>query len=86
MASIDFTGIYSWQTIPRPVLSIKSLGEDILISWTVPSMTFLLQQNSDVSSNGWTDVNVDPVMTNFENQVTIPRPAGTTFYRLVSRQ
>jgi hypothetical protein len=85
VASIDSTGIFTLQTLPHPMLSIKSVGEDILISWIVPSMTFVLQENSDLNSNDWIDVDLEPVMTNFENQVTIHNPAGTRFYRLVSR-
>ena len=79
--------IYTWQTTPAPALKISSSGSNFLISWIIPSVNFVLQQNPDLAATNWTDVAIIPTLnlTNLEYQVTIPTPAGTMFYRLESQ-
>jgi hypothetical protein len=77
-------GFYTWQTIPKPVLDVAPSGSNLLLSWTVASRLFGLQENVDLASTNWTDVASAPVLnlTNLQNQVRLPLPAGNRFYRL----
>jgi hypothetical protein len=78
-------GIYTWQTTPTPLLRIMPSDSGVLLSWTIPSMDFTLQQNSDLTGTSWTDVTTLPVLnlTNLQNEVVVPLlSAGNRFYRL----
>jgi len=81
-------GIYTWQTIPAPVLNVTTSADGLLvISWTVPSMTFELQETSDLATSHWTPVGVSPTLNyaTLQYQVALPtQPQGTVFYRLAS--
>jgi len=79
-------GIYTWQTTPTPTLNINRTGEDLQISWLIPSMSFALQENADLGSTNWTEVASAPILnlTNLQNQVTLSPPSHPTFYRLSS--
>jgi hypothetical protein len=80
-------GIYTWQTIPAPVLNVTTSANGLLvISWRVPSMTFTLQETSDLATSHWTPVGVSPTLNygTLQYQVTLPKPQGTVFYRLAS--
>jgi hypothetical protein len=74
--------IYTLQTTPSPVLNLSPSDDDAAISWIIPSLDFTLQQSPDLSS--WTDVTNLPVLnlTNLQNQVVLPPPAGNSFFRL----
>jgi hypothetical protein len=84
VAAAADAGIYVWQTPPTPVLKIVRSGQNLRISWIVPSLDFVLQQNSDLTTAGWTDVTVKPALnyTNLHYEVSVPPPTGTVFYRL----
>jgi len=47
-------------------------------------MNFTLQQSSDRSTGNWQDLTNLPVLnlTNLQNQVVPPPPAGNSFFRL----
>jgi len=55
-------GIYTWQTTPTPTLNINRTGEDLQISWLIPSMSFVLQQSADLGSTNWTAVESAPIV------------------------
>ena len=76
--------VYIWQATPTPTLSLTPSAGNALLSWTIPSMDFTLQQNSDLSTTNWTDVPTPPVLnlTNLQNQVIVPSTNGNAFYRL----
>jgi photosystem II stability/assembly factor-like uncharacterized protein len=76
-------GIYTWQSMPAPVLHIASVNTSLVLSWIVPRIDFVLQENSDLSTN-WTDVTNRPALnfTNLQYQVLVPTSAGNRFYRL----
>jgi hypothetical protein len=80
-------GVYISRSVVPPSLSIDRSGGNLLLSWIVPSMSFALQRNSNLRTTNWTDMPVTPTLnyTNLRNQVTIPAPAVSTYYRLVSR-
>lgn len=84
VAAIDSGGIYTWQTTPHPVLNVTRIGTNLLLSWIIPSQPFVLQENADLTTTNWTDATSAPVLnlTNLQNQVTLPLPAGSRFYRL----
>jgi photosystem II stability/assembly factor-like uncharacterized protein len=87
VATVAGGGIYTCQNTPAPQLSIAPAGANIVVSWIVPSMNFVLQQNFELASTNWVDVPAGPVLnlTNLQNQVTLPASAGGAFYRLLSR-
>jgi hypothetical protein len=79
--------IYTWQSIPSPSLVISRTGQAITASWTVPSKTFVLQSNSDLSTSNWVDVPIPPVLnySNLQYQVSLPLTNQTAFFRLFLR-
>ena len=87
VAAVNGGGIYTWQATPAPALSISPSGTNVVLSWIVPSMNFVLQESSDLGSGHWTDVATTPVLnyTNLNQQVSLPWDTGNRFYRLVSR-
>ena len=87
VAAANGGGIYTWQTVPAPVLNVTTSADGLLvISWTVPSMTFALQETSDLATSHWTPVGVSPTLNyaTLQYQVSLPKPQGTVFYRLAS--
>ena len=88
-AAGGFTGfsgyaIYTLRSPPMPWLSLKPSGSNAVLSWTIPSMDFTLQQNSDLATTNWTDVATPAVLnlTNLQNQVIVSPINGNIFYRL----
>jgi hypothetical protein len=77
-------GIWTLQTMQTPRLSIAPSGANLLLFWIVPSMDFMLQQNSDLTTTNWMDLTNTPALslTNLEYQVLLPASAGNRFYRL----
>jgi len=79
--------IWVWQTTPQPVLNISGCGTNLLVSWIVPSMPFVLQECSDLQKADWADVATTPSLnyTNIHYEVSLPRPQNNRFFRLLSR-
>lgn len=77
-------GIYTWQTTPTPVLSVASSSDGSLISWVVPSMPFVLQENADLTTTNWIDVTAMPILnyTNLHHEVSVSISSVSRFYRL----
>jgi hypothetical protein len=77
-------GIYVLQTVPIPSLSITISGQNAVISWTIPSTSFELQENSTLTSTNWTQVGTIPSLntTNLHDQVAVPFTGNAAFYRL----
>ena len=67
-----------------PKLSIHTSNASLGISWLVSSSSFMLQQNSDLTTTNWTDVPIAPslIFTNLNYQVTLSPTNGQGFYRL----
>jgi hypothetical protein len=80
-------GIYTLQATPAPTLNVISSTTNLLLSWIVPSQKFVLQQSSDLTAHSWTNVPGSPVLnfTNLHNEVIVPPPTGSVFYRLASQ-
>jgi len=76
--------IVTLQTTLAPLLNITRSDTHILLSWTVPSTDFVLQENSDLTSTKWNDVTNKPTLnlSRLQDEVTVtPRTSGR-FYRL----
>jgi hypothetical protein len=83
MAAVAWDGgVYTSQSIPAPGLIITPSGGNALISWTIPSANFVLQQNSDLTATHWLDVQTPPTVTNYENRATVSPTNANSFYRL----
>ena len=84
VAVVNDGGIWTAQFTVAPLLLIRPSASNLVLSWTVPSLPFVLQENSDLSTTNWTDVPGTPELnfTNLQHQMTLPLPAGNRFYRL----
>jgi len=80
-------GIYTRQLTAKPEVNLTLSNKGVVLSWTVPSMNFELQQAPDLISGKWTSVPATPSLnySNLQYQVTIARPQGMIFYRLASQ-
>lgn len=80
------SGIYTWQTTLRPELKVIASVSSLLISWIVPSMPFVLQENADLTTTNWTDVITTSILnlTNLHHEVSVPLSSTNRFYRLQS--
>jgi len=77
-------GLYLSQSNPRPVLSLTRSGTNLVASWTVPSMPFTLQVNSDLTTTNWTDLSV-PAPLNYStlrNEALLPFDSTNQLFRL----
>jgi len=54
----------------------------IVLSWPVSVAPFALQQSSDLTTGGWSNVTNTPTIVGQQNQVIITRAPGNRFYRL----
>jgi hypothetical protein len=75
-------------TIPRsPELAVGPSGGYVGLSWLLPSTTFVLQQNSDLSSSDWVTVPTTPTLnlTNLHYQLKVTPGPGKSFFRLAQQ-
>jgi hypothetical protein len=85
IAAVSGGGIYVFRGLATPAMNLIASGTNILISWVIPSMSFQLQEKSNLDSANWTDAAAPPVLNlaNLYNEVlTAPPAAGSVFYRL----
>ena len=93
IAYVGFTGsdggtsstqtIANFQYIPLVDLTAQTSSGNIVLSWPVASSVYQLESNSNLANtNGWVNVTSPVLVTNNQNQVTVPMSAGQTFYRL----
>jgi hypothetical protein len=84
IAAAQAGGIYVRQTTPTPALHVTRSGNQLLISWPVPSMKFVLEENSSLSTANWSPLSA-PLKINYTNlnyEATIPILPSEAFYRL----
>jgi beta-glucanase (GH16 family) len=82
---VDYVRVYEW--VEAPSLSItKTQTDGLLVTWPFLSPSYVLQQNSDLSSTNWTQVTNSPAVnpTNLQNQVVLPTSPGGGFFRLAN--
>jgi hypothetical protein len=78
--------IYALGSPSPPKLSITITNtSNLLLSWPAPTSAFVAQQNSGINSANWLTLTNESALVGPQNQVTIPKPPGSMFYRLVSR-
>ena len=84
VAVVSGGGIWISQSLPTPTLNITRSESNLLLAWLVPSMDFVLQENSDLSRANWTNAPVTPALnfTNLQNEVTVSLAHDSHFYRL----
>jgi predicted outer membrane repeat protein len=92
-AWVGFTGseggVLSHQTVsnfsytPLPTLTVSASGPNTLtLAWPASVYGFTLQSTASLNHPSWTPVSATVTQSNGQNQVVIPSPTGTQFYRL----
>lgn len=87
LAAEDGGGIWTAQTVPSPQLSLAMSETKLLLSWTVPSINFVVQQNGGLTSAGWITLTNQPTLdfSNLNDEVCLPLSSSNSFFRLVSQ-
>jgi sugar lactone lactonase YvrE len=67
---------------PPPVLTVKLLSTNLVISWPSAVPGAELQQASDITSSNWVPVTNALSATNGQVLITLPKSTGGVFYRL----
>jgi hypothetical protein len=78
------TVLYTSQSTPALSLDIVSSNNGLTLSWVIPSMKFVLQQNSDIMTANWMDATNLPTLnlTNLKNEVILSPTNSSGFFRL----
>ncbi|MGA2543936.1 MAG: hypothetical protein ABSG78_20490 [Verrucomicrobiota bacterium] len=73
-----FWSLIAVQTPGAPLLSITAAGNQVTVSWPVPSTGYILQTNSNLNPGNWGNYtgNVN------NNSAAISPPRGNLFFRL----
>ncbi len=73
VASIYGGGIWTARSTLPPRLNAISTGNNLALSWTVPSTNFVLQEISDLTTGNWWVITNAPVLnlTNLQNQISL---------------
>src|SRR5262249_38044263 len=81
---VNERNVYTSQSTPTPRLSLALSSGQATLSWLIPSTSFDLQQNLDLSTSNWLTVTNGPTLnfSNLENQIVLPLNAASSFYRL----
>lgn len=66
-------------------LDFREVGANVVFSWPKQSVSYAVQQNSGFNTMNWITLTNTPAVVGSQNQVTIPKPNGTMFYRLTSQ-
>lgn len=69
--------------VPPPPLSIAASPTNTLVlTWPAPTIAFAVQQTHDLNGSSWVTLTNAPSVVASKNQVVIPTPGESTFYRL----
>jgi len=84
LAGENNTGVWIYRTTTSPLMNATASATNLTLSWIVPSTTFALQENSDLTTANWVTLTNVPALnlTNLNNQVSLSSTNGTGFYRL----
>lgn len=79
-------GLQSFQLQRLPILGVSlTTSNTLLFFWSTNLTSYALQHNAGFQPSNWiTFTNVATVIGE-ENKISLPRPEGTMFYRLVSQ-
>jgi len=83
--AVCFDKVFNVSASPVPVPQVHAAlsGDNaIVLSWPVSVAPFALQQSSDLTTGGWSNVTNTPTIVGQQNQVIITRAPGNRFYRL----
>jgi len=90
LVAADFGG-HTYTLHPSPFPQSPSLGSkisagNVIVSWLVPSVNLVLQQNTNPTSSNWPDGTAAPALSpvNLNDEVTVPNADSPMFYRLTS--
>jgi hypothetical protein len=78
--------LFTSQSVRNPQLNISSVGPNLALSWLLPSTSFQLQQNFNLSATNWIFVTNPPVLNLNDLSETITQSPSNFagFYRLAS--
>jgi hypothetical protein len=80
------TGLQSFQLQRLPSLSVSYTTTNTLqFSWPVEVTSYSLQQNRGFDAANWVTLTNLPVLVGAQNEVIIPKPQESAFYRLISQ-
>ena len=69
-------------TAPPQLMIGRGAASSVVISWPAPSTGWVLQENSTLGANTWTNSTLTPAQAGSSLQVTVSPPLGNKFYRL----
>ena len=69
-------------TAPPQLMIGRGAASSVVISWPAPSTGWVLQENSTLGANTWTNSTLTPAQAGSNLQVTVSPPLGNKFYRL----
>ncbi len=78
---------YYCHSSPTPQLEIGRADiSNLRLSWVVPSIPFIVEASSDLTTTNWASVTAARVInyTNVHEEMVVPQPAGNRYFRLVS--
>lgn len=86
LATDNGLSVYALGVSAPPPLAITNASANILLLyWPTPTSAFAVQQNPDLNPAHWTTLTNTSMVIGSQNQITVPKPQGTMFYRLVSQ-
>jgi len=71
--------------LPAPALNLSATSSNLVVSWPAPTLSYSLQQTTNLQAPTWVRASNLSVPAGSQNQINIPRPVASLFYRLVSR-
>jgi hypothetical protein len=81
-------GVASTQTVtdfsfvPLTTLSVSASGGNVILSWPIQPVGYVLQSESNPTSNTWAPVGAAVTQVGGQNQVTIPAASSPQFFRV----
>jgi len=79
--------VWTSSSAPAPQLDLAPAGANLILSWTVPSTNFVLQQSEDLITANWVTLTNTPTLnlTNLNDEVTVSPTNGNGFFQLISQ-
>lgn len=76
--------VYASKSVIKPLLNLTPVGNAAVISWTVPSASFVLHHQTDLASQNWTPLTNLPGLnlSTLKSSVTLPRNSSNEFFQL----
>ena len=78
----DTSGLRIFRQVPQIGIKLTATNT-VLLSWPATQVLFSPQQSTNLASTNWVTLTNSPTTTGATCQLTIPTPAGNTFYRLI---